>query len=204
MGIFKKIFVLNMIKKIRESKIHFNLVFITLIILCVLVNEINLEKEFMENKIKGNITYAENKQNISATEDPNFPANSLIPEINNLKDLKKYFAENKLFIYEVFSAKCPHCIHLAPSLETIMTEYKGKIKFIKTDALKSTDYKYVTTKVTHFPALFIYKDGHLTELVGDINYTTLKVYIEEKYFFTCKKINSSNELKKTITNLSNK
>jgi hypothetical protein len=45
-----------------------------------------------------------------------------IPELNDLDLLKRYFQENDLFLFEVFSSKCPHCINLAPQLEKIYEE----------------------------------------------------------------------------------
>jgi len=43
----------------------------------------------------------------------------VIPEINDVEGLKKYFGENKKFIFEVYSSTCPHCIKLAPELDKL-------------------------------------------------------------------------------------
>jgi hypothetical protein len=57
-------------------------------------------------------------------------------------------------------------------------------------------------KVTILPSFFIYNEGTISELPGVVDYTTLKNYIEEKYYFSCKNLKNKNELEFTIKNYS--
>ena len=53
-------------------------------------------------------------------------------------------------------------------------------------------------KVTNLPSFFIYKEGTITELPGIFDYNSLKKYIEEKFYFSCKKLKNKNELQNLI------
>jgi thiol-disulfide isomerase/thioredoxin len=112
---------------------------------------------------------------------------SLVKEINDINTLQLFLKHNPKCILEIYSPTCPHCIEFAPKYETLSEIYAGKIKFIKIDGSNPSNYRNLTS-VFGFPTMMIYDDGKLFEYKGEREVESITFFIENVYYFMCKKI----------------
>jgi thiol-disulfide isomerase/thioredoxin len=158
--------------------------FLSIFIICIYVQSI-----VQEGKSKAENTN-QNKKNYI----PPIPQESpLIREINNINLLKEFLVSNQKLILEIYSPTCPHCVEFAPKYETLAKIYKDKVKFVKVDGSDPVNY-YSLTKVRVFPSVFIYDNSKLYEYRGLLETEHLHEFVENVYFFKCKKIETEQGL----------
>jgi len=90
----------------------------------------------------------------------------MVQEINSKQFEKEVLQSKTPVLVDNFATWCGPCKALAPILEELNKDFKGKVKFVKLDVDQSPDIaqKY---EVTSIPTLILFKDGEvLSEVVG--------------------------------------
>lgn len=138
---------------------------------------------------------------LSSTEAENLISNSssneFVKEINNIEELKKFLEDKKKCLLEIYSPTCPHCVDFAPKYELLSELYVGKIDFVRVDGTDPANYISLV-KINSFPSLFIYDNSRFIEYRGALEVDSVKNFIDEVYFFECKRIESQESLSNFI------
>ncbi|MDR0646022.1 MAG: thioredoxin family protein [Elusimicrobiota bacterium] len=83
---------------------------------------------------------------------------------------------------EFFATWCPHCQRMAPIIENLAKEYKGRVEFFLVDVDQAPEAcdKY---EVSGTPTMFLYKKNsgakHADKLVGEQDPDDLREYLNK-------------------------
>lgn len=86
----------------------------------------------------------------------------------NSQNFEQVLSENKFVVLEAFATWCGYCKMFAPTLESVASEFQGKVKFCKIDADENQDY-IESLGVDLYPTLLYFKDGKLVKKVPNVS-----------------------------------
>lgn len=95
---------------------------------------------------------------------------------------KEVLRSDILTVVDFWHERCPWCIMLNPVFEEIAREYKGKVKFVRFNVLKSPKNRDIAIRngVMGTPTIVFYCNGrYLGSLVGFVPKDHLKHIIED-------------------------
>lgn len=105
---------------------------------------------------------------------------SEVKELTDKSDIKAEVEDSDIPVVIDFSATwCGPCQRLAPRVEQLATEYKGRVKVFKVDIDKSPQLK-AKFGVTRYPTVFYIKpkNAERTSSIGELTYDGLKQLTE--------------------------
>lgn len=86
----------------------------------------------------------------------------------NSQNFEQVLSENKFVVLEAFATWCGYCKMFAPTLESVASEFQGKVKFCKIDADENQDY-IESLGVDLYPTLLYFKDGKQVKKVPNVS-----------------------------------
>ncbi|MCS7140483.1 MAG: thioredoxin family protein [Candidatus Nezhaarchaeota archaeon] len=87
-----------------------------------------------------------------------------------------------LTVVDFWHERCPWCIMLNPVFEEVAEEYKGRVKFVRFNILRSRKNREIAMRngVMGTPTIAFYCDGrHLGSIVGFVPKSYLKHVIDD-------------------------
>ncbi len=98
---------------------------------------------------------------MAASDDGGAPGHPVTMTDANFQDMIK---KNKIVVIDCWAEWCSPCKHIAPIIEELAKDFKGRIVFAKLD-VDSNKRVPVEFKIMAIPTLLIFKDGELADRI---------------------------------------
>jgi len=95
---------------------------------------------------------------------------------------KQVLESDMLIMVDFWHEKCPWCLKLNPILDEVAHEYRGKIKFVKVNVLKTQENRKLALEygVMSTPTLMLFHEGKpIGQVIGFISKEKLRKVLND-------------------------